>query len=65
MDGEDEDICGLCGMPGADKIPHPRHWPNEQVPDGPFVHAECEAEECKRAHSELTDAERRAYLRYL
>jgi hypothetical protein len=24
---ENEDICGLCGEPGADKFAHPVHWP--------------------------------------
>lgn len=33
---ENEDICGL---PGADKIPHPIRWPGERVPDTDFVHA--------------------------
>jgi hypothetical protein len=59
----DEDICGLCGEPGADKVPHPEHWPGEQIPDTDLVHAECEDEECRRAHSELTDAQRRAVIR--
>ena len=58
----DEDICGLCGEPGADKFAHPIHWPGEQVPEGPLVHADCESEECRRAHAELTDAQRRQFL---
>jgi len=58
----DEDICGLCGKPGADKYAHPVHWPGEQVPDGPLVHADCEAEECRRAHAALTDKQRRDFL---
>lgn len=45
----DEDICGLCGKPGADKYKHPRYWPGEQNPEGEFVHAECERIECERA----------------
>jgi len=61
----EEDICGLCGEPGADKYAHPVHWPGEQVPDGEFVHAYCEDEECKRAHAALNDAERKAFLRGL
>lgn len=48
-----EDICGLCGMPGADKIPHPIRWPGELRPDTDLVHAECENEECSRAHQEF------------
>lgn len=51
---EDEDICGLCGEPGADKYKHPVHWPGEANPDGQLVHAECEREECQRAHAEFT-----------
>jgi hypothetical protein len=31
---DDADICGLCGEPGADKIPHSVYWPGEQGPDG-------------------------------
>jgi len=61
---EDEpDICGLCGEPGADKFAHLIHWPGERVPDGPLVHAYCEAEECRRAHAELSDKQRRDFLR--
>jgi len=63
MEVEEEDICGLCGLPGADKYAHPIHWPGEAVPDGPLVHAECEEEECRRAHAALTDKEREAFLR--
>ena len=58
-----KDICGLCGKPGADKYKHPVHWPGEQDPDGPLVHAECEEEECRRAHAALSDHERIAFLR--
>ena len=57
----DEDICGLCGQPG--KIPHPVHWPGEQVPDTELVHAECERIECERAHAAMTDEERKRFLR--
>ena len=59
---EDEDICGLCGEPGADKIAHPNHWPGERVPDGELVHASCEDEECRRAHAALSDEQRRQFL---
>ena len=58
-----EDICGLCGMPGADKFPHPEHWPGERVPDTELVHAECEKAECARAHAALTDRQREEALR--
>ncbi len=64
MSGEsDDDTCGLCGHPGADKIPHPHYWPGERRPDGPLVHASCEEEECGRAHALLSQAERDAVLR--
>ena len=65
---EDADVCGLCGLcglPGADKVRHPEHWPGEQIPDGPYVHAECEWEECRRAHAALTPEQRNAFLRTL
>jgi len=60
-----EDICGLCGKPGADKYAHPIHWPGEQVPDGPLVHAACENEECRRAHSLLSDKQQADFLRWI
>lgn len=63
MTDETDDICGLCGEPGADKFKHPVHWPGEQNPDGPLVHSDCEQEECKRAHAALSDHEREAFLR--
>lgn len=63
IEPENEDICGLCGEPGADKIPHPEHWPGEQVPDTELVHQECEREECRRAHAALSEEQRRAVIR--
>jgi hypothetical protein len=65
MSGHAEDLCGLCGQPGADKVAHPVHWPGEQVPDGLYVHAACEAEECHRAHALLTDKQRADFLRWV
>ena len=63
-DIEDEDyICGLCGESGADKIPHAIHWPGEQRPESDFVHAECEQEECRRAHAALSDSQRESFIR--
>lgn len=61
---ESEDICGFCGLPGADKIPHPIRWPGENSAGTELVHAECEQAECGRAHSMLTDAERESFLKW-
>lgn len=58
----EEDICGLCGRPGANKVAHPIHWPGELVPDGRYVHDTCEEEECRRAHALLSDAQRADFL---
>ena len=62
-DDDAEDICGLCGESGADKEPHPIHWPGEQRPESALVHAECEQEECLRAHAALTDSQRASFIR--
>ena len=59
---DDEDVCGLCGKSGADKMPHPEHWPGEAIPDTELVHAECEQRECLRAHAALSDGEREEHL---
>jgi len=61
----EEDICGFCDQPGADKIPHPIKWPGEQSAGTEYVHAKCEFVESCRAHSELTDKERELFLRTL
>jgi len=58
-----EDICGFCGKPGADKIPHPVRWPGEESAGTRLVHSECEDEECMGAHSRLTDQQRISFLR--
>jgi hypothetical protein len=50
---DNEDICGLCGLPGADKIPHPIRWPGERRTETDLVHTECEKEECSRSHTEF------------
>lgn len=62
---EAEDICGFCGEPGADKMPHPVRWPGEESARTELVHAECEHEECRRAHAELTDQQRKSFLRII
>lgn len=59
------DICGFCGEPGADKIPHPIRWPGEAAPGTELVHSHCEAEECRRAHAALTEGQRTDFLRGL
>lgn len=58
------DICGFCGKPDADKIPHPIRWPGEESAGTEYVHAECEQEECKRAHALLSDAQRREFIKH-
>ncbi len=66
MTDEQEDICGLCGKPGADKMAAWTGggvlWPGEQRPDGEFVHQECEQAERERAHTVLTQEQRNAVL---
>lgn len=62
---DDEDVCGLCGKPGADKVAHTVHWPNETIPNTEYVHASCENEECRRAHSELTPKQINDFLKNL
>lgn len=59
----DDDICGFCGLPGADKIPHPIRWPDERAPDTDLVHAECERAECARASALCQGRERDEFLR--
>lgn len=62
---EHDDVCGFCGKPGADKIPHPVRWPGEDSPGTDLVHADCESYECGRAHGVLTDKQRIDFLRTL
>lgn len=62
---EPDDICGLCGLPGADKIPHPVYWPQERRPDTDLVHAECEQEECERASVLCQGRERDEFLYHI
>lgn len=59
---ESDDICGFCGQPGADKVPHPVRWPGEESAGTVYVHVECEDHECGRAHSLLSDAQRADFL---
>lgn len=60
---ENEDICGFCGLPGADKVPHPIRWPQENCAGTDFVHAECESAECARASALCQGKEREDFLR--
>jgi len=63
-EGEGEgDVCGFCGRPGADKVPHPVRWPGEESAGTELVHQECEQEECRRAHALLSDRQREAFLK--
>ena len=63
----DDDICGICGEPGADKMAlwtgGGIYWPGEFVPETEYVHQECEQEEQRRAHAALTQEQRDAVLR--
>lgn len=64
---EHEDICGLCGEAGADKMARWTgggvYWPGETIPDSEYVHDSCEHEEQRRAHAELSQEQRDAVLR--
>ncbi len=63
---ENRDLCGLRGLPGADKMATWTgagvYWPGERRSETELVHQECEQEETRRAHSELSQAERDRFL---
>lgn len=63
----DDDICGLCGEPGADKMAlwtgGGVYWPGEIRPETELVHSECEREETARAHAALSQDQRDDVLR--
>lgn len=63
---ENDDICGLCGQPGADKMAlwtgDGIYWPGERIPETELVHADCEREETERAHAALTQEQRNVVL---
>ena len=63
----DDDICGLCGLPGADKMAlwtgGGVYWPGEIRSETETVHAECEVAETVRAHAMLSQKQRDATLR--
>jgi hypothetical protein len=64
-----EDICGLCGLPGADKMARWTgggvYWPGEIRPETEVVHAECEHMETARAHAALSPKQREAIIHRL
>lgn len=66
MPNEEQDICGLCGQAGADKMAAWTGggvlWPGERHPTTEFVHASCEHAEQGRAHAALSESERAAFL---
>lgn len=64
---EQEDICGYCGEPGADKyalwVGGGVYWPGEFRPDTELVHAACEHAETERAFMALSKKEREMFVR--
>lgn len=62
-DPQPDDVCGFCGLPGADKIPHPIRWPDENSAGTELVHAACEDAECSRASAMITGKARDEFLR--
>jgi hypothetical protein len=60
---QQEDICGFCGLPGADKYPHPIRWPDENSAGTELVHAACEQAECARASALCQGKARDDFLR--
>ena len=67
MSTAEEDICGYCGEPGADKYAlwtgGGIYWPGEYRPDTELVHADCERAETSRAHAALSQGQRDAVIR--
>jgi len=67
LGGTDDDLCGLCGKRGADKMAlwtgGGIYWPGEERPETEFVHSECERRETERAHAALTQLQRDAVIR--
>ena len=55
-----EDICGLCGQPGADKMArwtgNGFYWPGERRSETEYVHGECEDAERSRAQDARIEA---------
>lgn len=65
-DDDDDDICGLCFEPGAEKMAvwtgGGVYWPGERRSETELVHAVCEQEETERAHAALSSAQRQACI---
>jgi len=63
------DICGYCGLPGADKMAQWTgggvYWPGEYRPETEHVHHACEEAETRRAHAALSQDQRDEVLRGL
>jgi ssDNA-binding Zn-finger/Zn-ribbon topoisomerase 1 len=61
-DETEAEVCGLCEGPDPCKMAKWTgggvYWPGERRPEGRLVHQECEEEECRRAHAELTQDQR-------
>ena len=57
-----EDICCYCGEAGANKIPAPVQWPEQEAPTSEYVHSECENREEARASALCQGKERDDYL---
>lgn len=49
MADDSSDICGFCGQPGAEKVPHPLRLPGEESAGTELVHAACEDAERREA----------------
>ena len=52
------DVCCWCGEPGADKIPAPVQWPEQDAATTEYVHSHCEDSEIGRASALCTGKER-------
>jgi len=63
---ENNDICGICGDSGADKVAlwvgGGVYWPGEYVPETEFVHQSCEQAETQRAFNQLSQSQKDSFL---
>lgn len=53
------DMCGFCGLNGADKIPAPLQYPGQEDAGTEYVHQECEREEEERCAESEWERRRR------